>query len=440
VTSRTLDVYIDQVRVGSLHEGNDIWSFSYDPSWTQRADAYDLAPALPRAQGTVTDGASLRPVQWYFDNLLPEELLRQAIARDVGLPADDAFALLAYLGAESAGSPTLLSPRTLPPTEFGWQPLPDAEISRRIAALPRQPLSHDSPKRMSIAGAQHKLMVTVVAGRLHEPVGAAASSHILKPDHPDSLAYPASTLNETIIMRLASAAGLAVPEVELRRVPEPVYLIRRFDRLMRASAPAGGAVKVDRLHIIDGCQLLNKARGFKYTGASLASLKAVIELCANKAATRQALFRWLVFNLIVGNDDCHLKNLSFFVTPGGIALAPHYDLLSTAAYQTRAIAGDSSRWPTIGLPYPLPRADTFADVSPHGVLEAAALLGLPQTTAARLLATMVRKIEAAWPVLVREHASSLQALAAAGPAAANETRLLRVIEHGVLREMLGRLK
>jgi hypothetical protein len=47
----------------------------------------------------------MRPVQWYFDNLLPEEELRRVAATDAGLKdQDDAFALLQYLGAEPAGS------------------------------------------------------------------------------------------------------------------------------------------------------------------------------------------------------------------------------------------------------------------------------------------------------------------------------------------------
>jgi serine/threonine-protein kinase HipA len=53
----------------------------------------------------------MRPVQWYFDNLLPEEKLREQIALDARLrDKDDAFALLEYLGAESAGALILLPP------------------------------------------------------------------------------------------------------------------------------------------------------------------------------------------------------------------------------------------------------------------------------------------------------------------------------------------
>lgn len=42
------------------------------------------------------DGGTLRPVQWYFDNLLPEERLRETVSKEAGLKGDDAFALLEY--------------------------------------------------------------------------------------------------------------------------------------------------------------------------------------------------------------------------------------------------------------------------------------------------------------------------------------------------------
>jgi hypothetical protein len=126
---------------------------------------------------------------------------------------------------------------------------------------------------MSVAGAQHKLLVVVKGSDLYEPVGATPSTHILKPDHPNAQTYPASAFLEQLTMRMAAAAGLSVPQVGLLQVPEPVYVIERFDRkvdaqLMRpqtgAQAPA-----VQRLHIIDACQLLNKSRLFKHSGATV---------------------------------------------------------------------------------------------------------------------------------------------------------------------------
>jgi serine/threonine-protein kinase HipA len=59
------------------------------------------------------------------------------------------------------------------------------------------------------------------------------------------------------------------------------------------------------------------------------------------------LLRWLFFNLCTGNGDSHAKNLSLIATPGGLRLAPFYDLMCTRVYPgpgahfAFAIAGDT---------------------------------------------------------------------------------------------------
>lgn len=429
--SRSLVVYLNDRRIGELHENNDLWAFEYEPAWAADPLGFDLSPALPRRQLQHIDGATLRPVQWYFDNLLPEERLREAVAREANINADDSFALLEYLGAESAGSLTLLPPGTPPPEQTGLRPLPDEELARRIARLPRATLAADAPKRMSIAGAQHKLLVVLRDGELFEPIGATASTHILKPDHP-SVDYPASAVNEFVTMRLARAFGLNVPAVRLRYVPDPVYLVQRFDRI---TAPDGA---VTRRHIVDACQLLNKARTFKYSGQSLQTLKDIVALTRNRVATRQGLFRWLLFNVAIGNDDCHLKNLSFTVSHEGIDLAPHYDLLSTCAYRTPAFAeGHEATWPHSPLPCPLREVRSFAQVT-REVMEWAADELRVSTFGRRQFSALARL-----PALVQQLSSEVQAIrerrAGAAINAAAEARLLRVIERIVLKDMLERI-
>ena len=43
---------------------------------------YDLAPNLKRADVNIIDGATLRPVQWFFDNLLPEKDARETLSTE----------------------------------------------------------------------------------------------------------------------------------------------------------------------------------------------------------------------------------------------------------------------------------------------------------------------------------------------------------------------
>ena len=446
---RQLIVSINQRRVGTLSEGDDLWVFEYDAQWAKAPDGFDLSPSLPRSQPKHADGGSSRPVQWYFDNLLPEELLREAIAKEAEVKGDDAFALLAYLGAESAGSLTLLPPSEDWPSEAGLQALTDAELSQRITDMPRQTLTKSAPKRMSLAGAQHKLLVVMMGDQMHEPRGATPSTHILKPNHPDANTYPASAFNEYATMTLARAARLPVPDVAMRYVPQPVYIIDRFDRVVVGSAAAlvtpfmASVVTpvVQRRHIIDACQLLNKARTFKHSGASLQSLLAVIERTTNKIDTRLRLFRWLVFNILVANDDCHLKNLSFYLSHDGVALAPHYDLLATGAYYTRSFADERATWGKVRMAFPLPDAHYFEDVTLSSVLKAAAMLGLPEQVARRLVTEVVTRIPKAVAKLKAELAQRRTSLPLeARGALAAEARLLDVLEHIILRDMLERLK
>jgi len=112
-------------------------------------------------------------VQWYFDNLLPEERMREVISREQGVNVLDAFGLLVCLGAESAGSLVLLPPGGTE-GEQGAQPLTTEDLSARIRKLPRASLTSKSPKRMSLAGAQHKMVVLFdpATGALREPLRA----------------------------------------------------------------------------------------------------------------------------------------------------------------------------------------------------------------------------------------------------------------------------
>lgn len=428
---RELHAFIDDRPVGVVSEEGDSWAFAYDPAWAGDPEGFDLSPALRKSAGRIVDGASARPVQWYFDNLLPEEGLRTLYAREAGLAGEDAFGLLAFYGAESAGSLVLLPPGQGPVAAAGRRPLSDEDLSARIRKLPRVPLVRDAPKRMSVAGAQHKLLVVADGDALFEPMAGEASTHILKPNHPDD-AWRSTVINEFFTMRLAHALGLPVPAVSRRYVPEPVYLVERFDRVRE-----GGVVR--RRHAVDTCQLLGRARSFKYTAATVESLSAIADACRAPAAARLWLYRWLVFNLIVGNGDNHLKNISALVSAEGAELAPAYDLLSTAVYSTRAMS-EEPRWPDVELALPLPGAHRFGEVTRERVLEAAAVLGVPQAIATRELGRLAGKATGESRELVaRIEAGNDSLPEAARVHVAGEMQLVRVIDAIVVREMAGRL-
>ena len=389
--TRALGAWLDATRVGQLRDDGGAWTFTYDEAWRSAPDAFDLSPTLPRQAGEVLDGGANRPVQWFFDNLLPEEAARTALAADAGIDVADAFGLLHHYGRESAGALTLLAPGE-PAAPGGLQPLADADLSERIRDLPHGPLVAGAPKRISIAGAQHKLAVVAGGNALWEPVGRTASTHILKPDHPDVDTYPHSVANEWFVMRLAKAIGLTVPRVEMRRVPEAVFLFERFDRTGKPGAAS-------RLHAVDACR--------------------------RKAATRLALFRWVVFNLVVGNGDAHLKNLSFLAGPRGIELAPHCDLLSTSAWRDPA-------WSHAELIAPIGTATRFGVVRRKDVVDFAGGMGLPAPLADRLLDELLSRILPTARAMSEAHGADRNALP-------GEARLLRQIAYGPIAGMTRQL-
>lgn len=435
MSGRSLRASINQQDVGSLQEVAGLWSFQYTPDWLANPKGFALSPHIPLSAQPLLDGASQRPVQWYFDNLLPEEDQRVLLAKDARLDAADAFGLLAWYGAESAGSVTLLPPEAAPQTIELLRPLPDDALQARIRQLPKSPLTHAAIKRMSLAGAQHKLAVVLEDGALFEPAGATPSTHILKPDHPDA-DYPHSVINEWFVMRLARRLGLDVPEVHRRYVPSPVYLIDRFDRV-------AGAQGWQRRHAIDACQLLGLDRSFKYTQGSMDSLAALANACRSPAVARSRLFGWLVFNVLVGNSDAHLKNLSFLVSHEGVQLAPFYDLLSVATYDSPAF--DKSGWPAqTQLAWPILGVRHFSDIRRGLLLEAGVALNLVKGTAERLLENLrsriVSEAEALYAEVEAENARIAHARPELAATMAGESRCVRAISHTVIKEMARQIQ
>jgi serine/threonine-protein kinase HipA len=417
---------INGKEVGVLRDESNIWSFEYTPEWIASADAFDLAPNLPRANSKILDGGTNRPVQWFFDNLLPEEKAREVLASEAKIHSTDAFGLLAYYGKESAGAITLQA-RGEAPGESGYLPLSDQELHDRISKLPNQSLAAGAPKHMSNAGAQHKLAVCIQEGKLFHPIGNTPSTHLLKPDHTDTDNWPSTVANEYFVMRLAARLGLEVPPVQIRYVPDPVYLIERFDRETSGE-------EARRLHVIDACQLLGLDRFFKYQQSKVENLIRCIDLCENRARSRQNILAWTLFNLLTGNADAHLKNLSFRVGPAGIELAPFYDLVSTDSY--RAEHGSIPRWPDRELSMKIGEATTFAAVTPENFHIFADQLGVNRRAAARLLIEFTTAIGPAADDLYAE----FETIHVPQPIVReSQLRVLRRIRFIAIHDMLTRL-
>jgi serine/threonine-protein kinase HipA len=313
---------------GSLHlDQFGEMEFTYAADWLADAKAPALSFSLPKQ----AEPFGRRECQPFFGGILPEEGQRYAIARALGASVENEFRLLEHIGGEVAGALTLLPDGETPLSQSVGEPdaLSEDRLLELLDRLPVRPmLAGEGGLRLSLAGAQSKLPVLLIDGKIALPAPGQPTSHILKPP---IARFQGTTENEYFCMSLAAAIGLDVAPVEMRTVAgRPFLLITRYDR----ERNEGG--QLIRLHQEDFAQALGIHSQRKYAGEGGPTFKDSFALI-RRAASRPArdilkLLDAAIFNLIIGNADAHSKNFSLLHMGGRVALAPLYDLLSTTAY------------------------------------------------------------------------------------------------------------
>ncbi|SSW64603.1 type II toxin-antitoxin system HipA family toxin [Achromobacter agilis] len=319
-----LDIYHADRKVGRLFDERPL-RFVYDDAWLGLPGAHAISPSMPMRSGDHAGGA----VHAFFENLLPEGQVRKFL--QASRHATTVFGLLRSVGGDTASGLTIL-PQGERPAPARYRPATWQEIAARLkdAAVPALVAENADGARISLAGAQDKLLLMVMPdGSPALPEGAAPSSHILKPDIRGFDKVWSSALNETLVMQLADRLGLGVAQASYQRDTR-ACLIRRYDR---AFDDKGGLL---RMHQLDLCQLAGKPSDVKYEsdgGPSLAQCRELLGRMGVGAADLKRLLQWVLFNLCVGNNDSHAKNLSVLQMLGGhYRLAPFYDLMCTSIY------------------------------------------------------------------------------------------------------------
>ncbi len=148
---------------------------------------------------------------------------------------------------------------------------------------------------------------------------------------------------ETALLQLARAAGLDVPAVQTRMLGNRrIMMIRRFDRYWLDKGGVAGAGtdlglapashRTERrmafasgLTFVGGDELESNTKAYS-------DLAAAVRKYCHPAVIRQdneELFKRMVFNVLVTNDDDHLRNHAFIWDPTlpGWRLSPLYDVL-----------------------------------------------------------------------------------------------------------------
>lgn len=123
---------------------------------------------------------------------------------------------------------------------------------------------------------------------------------------------------EEVALRLADRAGIVTPDHELIEVADkPVLLSRRFDRR-----------ETVRIPFLSAMSMTGSADGERGSYPEL--VDALARHGANAKADAAALYRRMVFNVLVSNVDDHLRNHGFlWLSKNGWSLSPAYDLNPT---------------------------------------------------------------------------------------------------------------
>ena len=271
---------------------------------------------------------NIRPTQTrlptFFSNLLPEGSMRDYLAERAGVNAKREFSLLWVLGRDLPGGITIE-----PAEGEAWPPGGQDEGSDHEHARD----GRKTALRFSLAGVQLKFSAVLeAAGGLTIPAEGVGGSWIVKLP---SMKFEGVPENEFAIMTLARMIGMDVPEVELvdlevvSGLPEGIgqlkgsaLAVKRFDR-----TEEGG-----KIHSEDFAQVFGVYPERKYERASYRNIAEVIWAEIGEKGIEEFIRR-LIFGVLIGNADMHLKNWSLiYRDQRHPALSPGYDFVSTIAY------------------------------------------------------------------------------------------------------------
>lgn len=331
--AKHLAVWLYGTRIGTVAQDDyGRHSFAYDQEYAVDASRPPLSLSMPVSDSR-SSGKVIRPFMW---GLLPDsEDVRERWAKTFGVSSRNAFALLSHIGRDCAGGAMFISEEAADHVDQAVE-VDDAVIGERLRDL-RSDSSEwaVSGEKWSLAGAQSKFTLTRgLDGSWTEVAGGTPSTHIIKPGITE---YKYQALVEHVSMSGARALGLRAAKTEYREFAgEPALVVTRFDR---RRARDGSLVRV---HQEDLCQALAVYPRYKYEanrGPSSADVARVLrENSSDGEGDVWEFAQALVFNYLIGAPDAHGKNYSVILAPGGVRLAPLYDVASALPYEA---TGDS---------------------------------------------------------------------------------------------------
>jgi len=306
----SIKVSANHTEIGILTHGS---VHHYQP--TQRKYHASLTMTTKGLDGY--NSGALHPI---FSQNLPEGFNRRFIAEKLARYAkvNDMY-LLALQGEHGIGMLSYESALNLPPV----QPVALKEILSYRSAEPLFPqLLERYYLRNALAGVQPKVSIP----NTHQP---ATSRTVEQADlivKSFDAEFPLLTVNEFVCMETARHCGLAPPKTYLSDNLE-TFIVERFDRNRDGV----------KLGFEDFTTLMKKPNDpeAKYTGSYETLLNATF-LYTNSQQEVEKMYKYIVFNCLIGNGDAHLKNFALQYAPdmSNIFVSPPFDITHTLIYES----------------------------------------------------------------------------------------------------------
>ncbi len=379
-----LTVRLHERRIGVINRlGGDRHLFSFEQDYIDDSRRPTLSLSFKSQAGGLVcpTRAVVARLPAFFSNLLPEGPLREYLAAHAGVRPGREFFLLAVLGEDLPGA------LTVEPIDRMQEPGASEEGKRDRDERTPEPVL-----RFSLAGVQLKFSALMDAtGGLTIPAEGKGGSWVVKLP---SARFAAVPENEYTMMVLAREIGIEVPPIELvrmrdiRGLPADVgalegkaLAVRRFDRR------AGG----ESIHMEDFAQVFGVYPEEKYHRHSYANIASVLWAETGESGTYEFLRR-LVFSVLIGNADMHLKNWSLLYPDcRAPVLSPAYDLVSTLPY----IPGDE-------LALSFGGSRSLGEITPDQVRRFADTARLPASPLWKIVTDTTDRTVAAWERLAEK--------------------------------------
>ena len=311
-----------------FHNGRNVLSFAGEFKEDPNRPTFSLIthPDFPHSEQIMAEpwarNQRLHPT---LSNLLPEGSLRELIAQELKIHADNEFHLFTYLGEDLPGA---LVAEPMEPKD-----VPNSVLTTHGKAKAVEFNKITRQNKFSLAGVQMKFSMKEKDGRYNLSKGDELGDWIIKTPSTKHKDVP---VNEYTVMKLASLVGVDIPEIKLVELDKLdnlpqinlpneklAFAIKRFDRDDDV-----------RIHMEDFAQVLVKYPQQKYNSASYEQIGRILyQFSGDGLIDAQQLARRLLVNILLANGDAHLKNWSLLysdqVTP---RLSPAYDIVTTSVY------------------------------------------------------------------------------------------------------------